>query len=193
MPRLIGVKKINIAVFISGTGSNLKNLIKHSLKKDSKFQICLVISNKSKAKGLNYAKRYKIKKKVINYSSIKNAEMNILNELKRNKIDLVCLAGYMKILSKNFIKKFKGKILNIHPSLLPKYKGLNTHQRVLNNKEKYSGCTVHFVNARLDSGKIILQKKVKILKKDTESSLAKKILVQEHKLYPKAILKVFNL
>ena len=193
MPRLIGVKKINIAVFISGTGSNLENLIKHSLKKDSKFQICLVISNKSKAKGLNYAKRYKIKKKVINYSSINNAEMNILNELKRSKIDLVCLAGYMKILSRNFIKKFKGKILNIHPSLLPKYKGLNTHQRVLKNKEKYSGCTVHFVNARLDSGKIILQKKVKISKKDTESSLAKKILVQEHKLYPKAILKVFNL
>ena len=193
MPRLIGVKKVNIAVFISGTGSNLENLIKHSLKKDSKFQICLVISNKSKAKGLNYAKRYKIKKKVINYSSINNAEMNILNELKKSKIDLVCLAGYMKILSRNFIKKFKGKILNIHPSLLPKYKGLNTHQRVLNNKEKYSGCTVHFVNARLDSGKIILQKKVKISKKDTEFSLAKKILVQEHKLYPKAILKVFNL
>ena len=106
---------------------------------------------------------------------------------------MICLAGFMKILSKNFIKKFKGKILNIHPSLLPKYKGLNTHQRVLNNKEKYSGCTVHFVNARLDSGKIILQKKVKISKKDTEISLAKKILVQEHKLYPEAILKVFNL
>ena len=99
----------------------------------------------------------------------------------------------MKILSKNFIKKFKGKILNIHPSLLPKYKGLNTHKRALNNKEKYSGCTVHFVNSRLDSGKIILQKKVKIKKNETESSLAKKILVQEHKLYPKAILKVFNL
>ena len=106
---------------------------------------------------------------------------------------MICLAGFMKILSKNFIKKFKGKILNIHPSLLPKYKGLNTHQRVLNNNEKYSGCTVHFVNARLDSGKIILRKKVKISKKDTETSLAKKILAQEHKLYPKAILKVFNL
>tara|TARA_Y100001947_G_C10087463_1_gene197328 strand:- start:239 stop:538 length:300 start_codon:yes stop_codon:yes gene_type:complete len=99
----------------------------------------------------------------------------------------------MKILSKNFIKKFKGKILNIHPSLLPKYKGLNTHARVLKNKEKYSGCTVHFVNHRLDSGKIILQKKVKILKNETTTSLAKKILIQEHKLYPKAILKAFNL
>ena len=99
----------------------------------------------------------------------------------------------MKILSKSFINNFKGKILNIHPSLLPKYKGLNTHQRALSNSEKYSGCTVHFVNSRLDAGKIILQKKVKISKFDTAKSLAKKILIQEHKLYPKAILKVFSL
>jgi phosphoribosylglycinamide formyltransferase-1 len=106
---------------------------------------------------------------------------------------MICLSGFMKILSKNFIKKCKRKILNIHPSLLPKYKGLNTHRRAIENKEKYSGCTVHFVNSRLDSGKIILQKKVKISKNETENSLAKKILAQEHKLYPKAILKVFNL
>ena len=99
----------------------------------------------------------------------------------------------MKILSKNFIKRFNGKILNIHPSLLPKYKGLNTHQRVLLHKEKYSGCTVHIVNSRLDSGKIILQKKVKISNSDTARSLAKKILTQEHKLYPKAISKIFSL
>ena len=99
----------------------------------------------------------------------------------------------MKILSRNFIKSFKGKILNIHPSLLPKYKGLNTHERALNNKEKYSGCTVHFVNSKLDSGKIILQKKVKISKNETKDTLAKKILVLEHKIYPKAIMKIFNL
>ena len=99
----------------------------------------------------------------------------------------------MKILSKNFIKNFTGKILNIHPSLLPKYKGLNTHKRAIENKDKYSGCSVHFVNAKLDSGKTILQKKVKILKKDTTDSLAKKVLAQEHKLYPKAILKIFSL
>ena len=98
----------------------------------------------------------------------------------------------MKILSKNFIKKFQGKILNIHPSLLPKYKGLNTHQRVIRNKEKFSGCTVHFVNSKLDSGKIIIQKKVKIKKKDTVSSLAKRILKQEHSLYPKAINKIYS-
>ena len=99
----------------------------------------------------------------------------------------------MKILSKSFINNFKGRILNIHPSLLPKYKGLNTHQRAISNNEKYSGCTVHFVNSRLDSGKILLQKKVKISNSDTSKSLAKKILLQEHKLYPKAIKKLFSL
>ena len=112
--------------------------------------------------------------------------------LKRNNINLICLAGFMKILSKNFIKKFGREILNIHPSLLPKYKGLNTHKRVIYAKEKYSGCTVHFVNSKLDSGKIILQKKVKINKSDSPKSLAKKVLTQEHKLYPKSILKIFN-
>tara|TARA_B100001093_G_C26674189_1_gene947518 strand:- start:13 stop:597 length:585 start_codon:yes stop_codon:yes gene_type:complete len=192
MPRLIGAKKKNIAVFISGNGSNLQNLIKFSLKKKSKFVINLVISNKFKANGLNYAKKYKINKKVINYKNIKNAEKNILNELKRNKIDLICLAGFMKILSSDFIKKFKGKIINIHPSLLPKYKGLKTHQKAINNNEKYSGCTVHYVNSKLDSGKIIIQKKVKILKNDTSDMLAKRVLKQEHILYPKALKKVLT-
>ena len=99
----------------------------------------------------------------------------------------------MKIISKNFIKQFKGNIINIHPSLLPNYKGLNTHERVIQNKEKYSGCTVHFVNSRIDSGKIILQTKVKISKNETPKTLSNKILIQEHKLYPKAIQKIFNL
>ena len=99
----------------------------------------------------------------------------------------------MKILSKNFIGNFKGQILNIHPSLLPKYKGLNTHERAIKNKDIYSGCTVHFVTPKLDSGKIIYQKKVKISKKDTPKTLANKVLTQEHKIYPKAIMKIFNL
>ena len=192
MPKLIGIKIKNVAVFISGTGSNLKNLIKHSAKKNSKFKICLVISNQSKAKGLSYAKKYKIKKKIINYNSIKDAEKNILNQLKKYKINLVCLAGFMKILSSSFIKKFKGKVINIHPSLLPKYKGLNTHKRALENNERFSGCTIHYVNSKLDSGKIILQKKVKINKTDTIDKLAKKILKQEHLLYPKAVNKVLS-
>ena len=188
-----GINRIRTAVFISGTGSNLKSLVKFSKSKLSPISINFIVSNNSKAKGLNYAKKFKIKKKVLNFQNIMLSENKILSILKKNNIEMICLAGFMKILSKNFIKKFKGKILNIHPSLLPKYKGLNTHERVLNNKEKYSGCTVHFVNSKLDSGKIILQKKVKITKNETNDSLAKKILVQEHKIYPRAILKVFNL
>ena len=193
MVKLTGHSKTRTAVFISGTGSNLKSLIKFSRTSKSPISVDIVISNNSKAKGLNYAKIYKIKKKVFSFKNKNLTENKILSILKNNNIKMICLAGFMKILSKNFIKKFKGKILNIHPSLLPKYKGLNTHKRALNNKEKYSGCTVHFVNARLDTGKIILQKKVKVSKNETEASLAKKILVQEHKLYPKAILKTFNL
>ena len=152
----------------------------------------MIISNKSKAKGLNYAKKFKIHKKIIDYLSAKNAEKDILSELKRKQIYFICLAGFMKILSSNFIKKFKGKIINIHPSLLPKYKGLNTHQRAISNNEKYSGCTVHYVSSKLDSGKIILQKKVRIFKNDTSEKLAKKVLKQEHILYPKALEKVLS-
>tara|TARA_Y100000816_G_C26099932_1_gene582731 strand:- start:1074 stop:1658 length:585 start_codon:yes stop_codon:yes gene_type:complete len=192
MLKLTGLKKINISIFISGTGSNLKNLIIHSFKKNSKFKITLIITNNPKAKGLNFAKKFKIEKKIINYSNIKNAEKKILIELKKNKVNLICLAGFMKILSKNFIKNFKGKIINIHPSLLPKYKGLNTHKRAMNNREKYSGCTVHYVNSKLDSGKIILQKKVRILKNDTFKSLNKRVLKHEHIIYPKALKKVLS-
>ena len=191
MVKLIGPKKIRTAVFISGTGSNLENLIKFSLKKRSPIEIILIISNNTKAKGLKFSKLYKIKKKVYNYDKKKISEKRILKDLKSNNIKLICLAGFMKILSKDFIRNFKGKILNIHPSLLPKYKGLNTHHRAIQNKEKYSGCTVHLVNSKLDSGKIILQKKVKLSKKETPSSLQKKILKHEHILYPKAISKIF--
>ncbi len=190
MVKLIGPKKVRTAVFISGTGSNLKSLIKFSLKKVSPIEVNLIVSNNVKAKGLKFAKLYKIKKKVYNYNEKKVSEKRILKDLKLNDIKLICLAGFMKILSKDFIRKFKGKILNIHPSLLPKYKGLNTHYRAIQNKEKYSGCTVHLVNAKLDSGKIILQKKVKLSKKETPSSLQKKILKHEHILYPRAISKI---
>ena len=190
MVKLIGPKKIRTAVFISGTGSNLNNLIKFSLKKFSPIKVNLIISNNVNAKGLKFAKLYKIKKKVYNYNKKKISEKKILKDLKSNDIKLICLAGFMKILSKDFISKFNGKILNIHPSLLPKYKGLNTHYRVIKNKEKYSGCTVHLVNSKLDSGKIILQKKVKLSNKETPSSLQKKILKHEHVLYPRAINKI---
>ena len=193
MVKLTGYKKIKTAVFISGVGSNLKSLIKFSKTKKSPISINLIISNNPKAKGLKLGNLNKVKKKVFNFKKKYKIENQIISVLKEHEIKMICLAGFMKILSRNFISKFKGKILNIHPSLLPKYKGLNTHQRALDNDEKYSGCTVHFVNARLDSGKIILQKKVKITNNETKNSLAKKILKQEHKLYPRAILKVFNL
>ena len=193
MVQSTGIKKIKCAVFISGTGSNLKSLIQFSKKKNSLISIVLIISDNPKAKGLKFGKIFKISNKVFNYKNKIIAEKKIISEINNKKIKLICLAGFMKILSRNFIKSFKGKILNIHPSLLPKYKGLNTHKRAISNNEKYSGCTVHFVNSRLDSGKIILQKTVKISKLDTAKSLSKKILIQEHKLYPKAIRKVFSL
>ena len=192
MVQSTGTKKINCAVFISGTGSNLKSLIQFSKKKNSLISIVLIISDNPKAKGLKFGKIFKISNKFFNYKNKIIAEKKIISEINNEKIKLICLAGFMRILSKNFIKRFKGKILNIHPSLLPKYKGLNTHQRAISNNEKYSGCTVHVVNSRLDAGKIILQKKVKISKFDTAKSLAKKVLIQEHKLYPKAIRKVFS-
>ncbi len=193
MALLTGSNKIKTAVFISGRGSNLRSLIKFTKTIKSPISIELIISDNLKAKGLKYGKIFKIKKKIFNFENKKFTENKLISILKNNEIKIICLAGFMQILSKSFIKRFKGKILNIHPSLLPKYKGLNTHKRALNDNEKYSGCTVHFVNTKLDSGKIILQKKVKILKNETENSLAKKILVEEHKLYPKAILKIFSL
>ena len=188
-----GTKNINTAVFISGTGSNLKSLIKFSNLKKSPISIKMIISNNPKSKGLTFGKIYKIRKKVFNFNKQAKTEKEILELLKKKKINLICLAGFMRILSKNFIQNFKGQILNIHPSLLPKYKGLNTHDRAIKNKDRYSGCTVHFVTAKLDSGKIIIQKKVKINKKDTPRTLANKVLAEEHKLYPEAILKIISL
>ena len=192
MEKLTGLKKIQTAVFISGTGSNLKNIIKFSKIKKSPISIDLIISNTNKAKGLRFADQFNIKKKIFNFKNFRNSEKKILILLKKDKIKFICLAGFMKILSKNFINKFDEKIINIHPSLLPKYKGLNTHSRAINNKDKFAGCTVHYVTAKLDSGKMILQKKVKITTRDNPASLAKKVLKLEHKLYPAAILKILN-
>ena len=191
MKKLIGLKKTKAAIFISGTGSNLENLIKFSKKKNSPISIDLIISNTHKAKGLKYSTQYYIEKKIVNFNN-NFSENKILNYINKKNIKFICLAGFMVVLSKNFIKKFKGKIVNINPSLLPKYKGLNTHKRALKNKEKFAGCTVHYVTIKLDSGKIILQKKVKIKKKDTANSLKKKVLKKEHQLYPDSIRKIFS-
>ena len=187
MEKYLGKKKI--AIFISGRGSNLKSLIRSSNQKNSLFKILLVISNNSSASGLKYSTKSKIKNYVIEYKNKNSFESKSLKILQKYDLDLLCLAGFMKILSGNFIKKFSKPILNIHPSLLPKYKGLNTHLRAIKNKDKFAGATVHKVNQKLDSGKIILQKKVKILKQDNVESLKKKVLKIEHEIYPKAVQK----
>ena len=189
MEKLNGKKKLVVSVFISGRGSNLKSLIDFSKKKNCPIKIALVICDNKSAKGLNYAKKNKINFLIVDYKNKNKAENKILISLKKKKINLICLAGFMKILSGKIINIYKNKILNIHPSLLPRYKGLNTHKRVIKNKEKYSGCTVHLVNSKLDSGKIILQKKIKIFKNDNEYSLAKRVLKIENLTYPRAIRK----
>ena len=186
MEKYPGKKKI--AVFISGRGSNLKSLIKYSKKKNSLIKIILVISNNSESKGLNYAKKSNIKFKIFK----SNFEVRSIKLLKKMSVDMICLAGFMKILSKKFIKNFSKPILNIHPSLLPKYKGLNTHARAIKNKDKFTGASIHLVTDKLDSGKIIFQKKVKIYKKDNVLSLEKKVLKIEHEIYPKAIFKFLS-
>ena len=186
------VNKVKTCVFISGNGSNLKSILKSSRDYNFPIKIELIISDNISAKGLNFARKYGIQFKYFSSKKQKNFERKCLFEIKKRKIKFLCLAGFMKVLSNNFIKSFGYKIINIHPSLLPKYKGLDTHKRVLKNNEKYSGCTVHFVTSKLDSGKIISQKKVLIDKNETEKSLKKKILVQEHKLYSQSIISIFK-
>jgi len=186
------VNKIKSCVFISGNGSNLESLIKSSRDYNFPIKIELIISNNISAKGIRFAKRHSIPYKIFSSNNTEKFERSCLSEIKKKKIKFLCLAGFIKILSNKFIKAFGYKIVNIHPSLLPKYKGLNTHKRVLKSGEKYSGCTVHLVTQKLDSGKIILQKKVLIDKNETEDTLKMKILKQEHKIYPQSIISVFR-
>ena len=184
------VKK-KTCVFISGKGSNLNNLISYSRDKSFPLKISLVISNNKNANGIKYAKINKIPFILIN-TKIKNYENKILLNLRKYKISFICLAGYMKIISDKIIKNFKKKIINIHPSLLPKFKGLNTFSRILQNKEKKSGCTVHYVNNKLDEGDIILQKFFYLDYNDNETTLKKKTQKLEHRAYPEAIIKLFR-
>ena len=177
------VKK-KTCIFISGQGSNLKNLIYHSRDKNFPIQISLVISNNKKANGINYAKRYKIPYIFID-TKIKNYENKILLNLKKYKISFICLAGYMKIISNKITNIFKKKIINIHPSLLPKFKGLNTFKRILKNKEKKTGCTVHYVYDKLDDGEIIVKKSFYLSSNDDEKTLKQKTQLLEYKAYPK--------
>ena len=184
------VKK-NTCVFISGQGTNLKNLIFHSRDNSFPIKISLVITNKKEAFGVNLAKKFQIPYIFID-TKFKNYENKILLNLKKYNISFICLAGFMKIISKNIINRYQGKIINIHPSLLPKFKGLNTFTRMLKNKEKKAGCTVHFVNAKLDSGKVIIQKNFNIVDKDNEITLKNKTQKLEYRAFPEAIIRIFR-
>jgi formyltetrahydrofolate-dependent phosphoribosylglycinamide formyltransferase len=184
------VKK-KTCIFISGKGTNLKNLINRSRDNNFPININLVITNNKQAFGIFFAKINSIPYIVIN-QKLRNSEKKILKILKKNKITLICLAGYMKILSKNFIKEFGKKIINIHPSLLPKFKGLNTFSRILKSKEKKTGCTVHYVNEKLDGGNIIAQKSFQIISSDNEITLRKKTQELEYRVFPEAVIKIFR-
>ena len=184
------VKK-NACIFISGAGTNLKALIKSSREYNSPINIKLIISSTEEAKGLYFAKIYKIPYYILNLNNQLDIALG-LKKLKQNGISLICLAGYMKILKSKFINKYNNKIINIHPSLLPKYKGLDTFRRVLKSKEKVTGCTVHYVNNKIDSGQIILKKKIYIKENDTETSLKTRVQQAEYKTYAEAIIRIFR-
>ena len=184
------VKK-KTCVFISGNGSNLKNLISNSRRSNFPIKISLVISNNKKAYGINYAKKNKIPYIFIN-TKLQSYENKIFLNLKKYRISFICLAGYMKIISTKLIRGYKKKIINIHPSLLPKFKGLNTFSRMLKNKEVKGGCTVHYVNEKLDSGNTITQKSFFINTYDNEEILKKRTQNLEYKAFPEAIIKIFR-
>ncbi len=184
------VKK-NACIFISGKGSNLKNLIDRSRDYNFPISVKLVVSDKKKALGILHAKKNSIPFLLINTKS-RNYENKLIKHLKKYKISLICLAGYMKILSKKFLRNYGKKVINIHPSLLPKFKGLNTFSRVLKNKETKSGCTVHYVDEKLDNGKIISQRSFFIDVEDNEENLKNKTQKLEYFVYPESIIKIFR-
>ena len=182
--------KYPIGIFISGRGSNLNSIVKACKEVEFPAEIKVVFSNNINAPGLIFAKENDLEVITLdsnNFKSTEEYDEKIIKLLKPYNLKLICLAGYMKILSKKLIDHYPNKILNIHPSLLPKYKGLNTHRRVLENNETKTGCTVHYVNQEMDGGEIILQREVKISAEDTESSISKKVLKEEHIIYSEAI------
>lgn len=182
--------KTRVAVLVSGGGSNLQSLIEATDTPDFPAEIALVISNKAEAYGLVRAKNSLIKTIVLDhslYTSRETFDKEIHAVLVENQIQLVCLAGYMRILSPAFVAKWPNRIINIHPSLLPSFPGLNVHQRAIDAGVKFSGCTVHLVGAGLDDGPIIIQAAVPVLANDTAKNLASRILESEHRIYPKAL------
>ena len=187
--------KLAVAILISGSGSNMVKLVKSMNDEHPAFP-SVVISNKSDAPGLKKAQHLGVPTEVIDPNYIKknnlDFEEELVQTLKFYNVEIICLAGFMKILSKKFIDNFKDRILNIHPSLLPKYRGLNTHARALASKDSMAGCSVHLVTPELDGGPILAQSEVVIRKNETKKSLATKVLFEEHILYPKVLLNFSN-
>ena len=183
------VKK-KACIFISGNGSNLKAIIKNSRDTNFPIKVSLVICNNKNAIGIKYAKKFSIPYYIIN-GELTKFERKALKLINENKIELICLAGFMKILSKAFLRKFNGKIINIHPSLLPKYKGLNTFKKAIKNNDRFTGCTVHYVNEKLDDGKIILKKRVEINSK-IEELVKRAVQLEEYNAYSIAIRKIYS-
>lgn len=187
------LKKIKLAIFISGRGSNMQALIDACALPDFPAEISVVLSNKAEAAGLLRAKEAGIATEIVShkdYSSKADFEDAIMACLTNYSIDLICLAGFMRIISADFIEKWPERIINIHPSLLPKHKGLDTHKRALENGDTESGCTVHYVVPEMDSGPIIVQRSVNIDDNETEDSLSAKVLKEEHIAYPEAVSRI---
>jgi phosphoribosylglycinamide formyltransferase-1 len=182
--------KLRVGVLISGNGSNLQSIINACEDPNFPAELAIVISNKANAYGLVRAKKSNINIKVIEHQNFKNRsefEKNINRILIENNVELVCLAGFMRILTDTFVCSWKERLINVHPSLLPAFKGLNTHQRAIECGVKFSGCTIHFVSSEMDEGPIILQAAVPVHQHDTSKILAERVLDSEHKLYPLAI------
>jgi phosphoribosylglycinamide formyltransferase-1 len=182
--------RVKIGVLISGRGSNLQSLIDASQGPDFGAEIALVISNIPDVYGLERAKLAGIATKVVDHKSFAERasfEDALHTELSAAGVELVCLAGFMRILTAGFVDRWYDRLINIHPSLLPKYKGLHTHQRAIEAGETFGGCTIHFVRPAMDDGPIILQAPVPIVPGDTPDTLAARILVEEHRIYPEAV------
>jgi formyltetrahydrofolate-dependent phosphoribosylglycinamide formyltransferase len=181
--------KVRVGVLISGRGSNMRALAEYKRIADPAFELVLVASNVPEARGLVLARRFGIKTWATSHKGMERAEFDALmdSELRRHEVEVVALAGYMRLLSPKFIRGWEGRILNIHPSLLPAYKGLDTHRRAILGGEDYAGCSVHVVTEELDAGRVLAQAKVKIRGRDTPETLAARVLEEEHRLYPEAL------
>ena len=181
--------KVRLAVLISGRGSNMEALAEYKRIADPAYEIVLVASNVPEARGLVLARRFGITTWAHSHKGMERAVFDRLvdAELRRHDVELIALAGYMRLLSPEFIQRWEGRILNIHPSLLPAYKGLDTHRRALLAGEEYTGCSVHLVTEELDDGPVLAQAKVKIRARDTAETLAERVLAEEHSLYPRAV------